>query len=119
MKKDLLFMLACIIVLSFAGYCFAQYLEDEPITDVETRRVREAPKLYILSGEKRIVAKTQWDYLNADGDILRSEPSKVVERINREDNPETLDVDETLTEYTVFMQELGLTKAKVINALKV
>ena len=116
--RDLAFIAVCIAVLSLGSFAFAQYLEDEPITDVETRRVREAPRLYILSGEKRIVVKPQWNYLNANGDILRSEPSKVIERIDREDNLETPE-DETLTEYTVFMQELGLTKAKLINALQV
>lgn len=117
--KDLCFMVVVILAMTFAGYCFAQdFLSQNTLTDVEVTVERDIDNIVILPATKTIVIRIIERYLDAEGEVVRTKAGNVINFIDREDDENTLEIDESCTDYTDFLINLGITKAKLRQAIK-
>jgi len=117
--KDLCFMVVVIFVLSFGGYCFAQdYIESEDLSQVAVSKALDFDNMVILPTTETCVIRTIVKELDAGGNVVSQRAGRQFIYMNIIDNPETLEIDETCNDFNVFMQKLGLSKAKVKQAIR-
>lgn len=110
-------ILWAIIFLAFNA--FAQdYYASEDIATLETKRIRNIGCVHISLESKTVTIDTQWNYVDTDNNILRTEPGDIILLQNIADDPETVDIDETDNQFNDLMQALGLTKSKIISEVK-
>ena len=97
--------LVCPMALGNDEFDYAEATPDISKVKIDTIRIRPYAKNVEISIR----------YSSADGRIIKQEKLYFT---NREDNPETEDIDETITEYTDLMTGLGVNKTFLKNAIK-
>ncbi len=125
MKKRGLWPVVLVVILFwsfvvvFAQVVFAQdYFEEEDLLQVAVRKVLDFDNMVILPTTKTVRIRTIEKSLDVDGNVVSQKAGRKFIYMDVGDNEETLDIDETRTDFTDFMQLLNISKAKVKNAIR-
>ncbi len=118
MKKLGILIALCGISLFNIAIVNAEVIEEKAVTNNIVKVVRDIDNIIINPNTKTIIIRTVKKYLDADGNVVKQERGKTIRFIDKKDNPETPNINEAKTDYTSFIQELGLNKIKIIKAIK-
>ena len=111
--------IALILWVGIAGIASADdYIETGDLSQVAVSKVLDFDNMTILVQTNTVEIRTIEKQLDADGVVVSQKAGRNFIYVNIADNPETEDIDETNLAYNIFMQKLGLTKAKVKQAIR-
>jgi len=94
-----------------------EFISENTAAKVPAKVVREIDNITINPNSKVITVRTLKRELDAEGNTIRTEPAPSITIRNEADNPDTPE-DESTTDFNDFIKELGLSKSKLIKAIK-
>ena len=94
-----------------------EFISEDTVAKVPAKVVREIDNITINPNSKVITVRTFKRELDAKGNTIRTEPAPSITIRNKADNPDTPE-DESTTDFNDFIKELGLSKSKLIKAIK-
>jgi len=114
---SILLLLGIFAVNSY-GEDFLYIFTEEDIPRVAVKQRVMIDNIVINPSAKIVRIRTFIENVDKDGNVVSRQRGKSYSLRDRKDDPETPDVNEASNDYTILMKQLGLSKKKLVQALK-
>lgn len=114
---SILLLLGIFAVNSY-GEDFLYIFTEEDIPRVAVKQRVMIDNIVINPSAKIVRIRTFIENVDKDGNVVSRQRGKSYLLRDRKDDPETPDVNEASNDYTILMKQLGLSKKKLVQALK-